>query len=349
MIKPLCVLPLFSLLALPTTGMADQRGGVPVRIDGEPTPECVNGATDRAYITMYRAIITKKKGGFLSSEKQAEIVITIHVSSEPQSSQALTYPLSAKVNIDQYPNGQVSLPVEYTLVNGLALTQSDGKAGKVAYTGFGLNATIVNLRSKNGLGTALDSLQQVTSSGKLPIPSSPYTQAAGYLLDFANKAVSADIESKNSDDKYTTETLALNIDPMGTCASPGPGGHGFERTGVKAILMADGPAGAQLIPIADVNDYCYAADIEPAFVIKATKKRGAIACSDPSYNAQYKAISNDYLAFLLQRRPINTGGAKTLGKPTPAQVRYRKSIEHSMALCKLLGMQSDCKAAEAGK
>jgi hypothetical protein len=333
----------FSLLALSGPIAAEERGGVPIRIDGEPTPQCVNGATDRVYITMYRAIITKKSG-FLSSEKQAEIVINVHVSTEPQSAQALTYPLSAKVNVDQYPNGQVSLPVEYTLVSGLALSQSDGKGGTVSYTGFGLNATVVNLRSKNGLGTALESLQQVTSSGKLPIPSSPYTQAAGYLLDFANKAVSADIDSKNADDKYTTAALALNIDPTGTCASPGPTGQGFEKTGVKAILMADGAPGAQLIPLANVTDYCYAADITPVFVIKAARKNGAVACSDPSYNAQYNAISNDYLAFLLQRRPISTGG-HTLGPPTPAQTRYRKAIDQSLVLCKLLGLQNNCKAA----
>jgi hypothetical protein len=326
---------------------AQLSGGVPVRIPNAPNPECINGSTDRLWLTMYRAIITKHHG-FLTSENQAEVILNVHVTTDPASNQQLTYPLSTKVNIDQYSVGQVSLPVEYTLINGLALTQKDTKGNNVAYTGFGVDTTLVNLKSKNGLGTALDALQQITGSGKIPIPSSPYTQAAGYLLDFANKAVTTDINNKNGDDKYATAALSLNIDPTGTCGNAGGDGQGFEQTGVKAIVMAEGQAGATLVPIANVPAYCWAADITPSFVIKATPRQGTTPCSDASYQAAYKAIGNDYIAFYLQRRPVAIQG-HTLGVPTPAEVKRSQQIKvaqkNAQKLCDALGVK-DCKGAQ---
>jgi hypothetical protein len=321
-------------------------GGVPVRIPVGPQPECINGTSDRLWLTMYRVIVTKKSG-FLSSEKQAEVVVNVHVATDPASNQQLTYPLSTKVNIRQYPTGQISLPVEYTLVNGLALLQKDSNGGDTSYTGFGVDTTLVNLKSRNGLGTALDALDQITSSGKISIPSSPYTQAAGYLLDFANKAVTSDINSKNADDKYTTAALTLNIDPNGTCGGDSGDGKGFEQTGVKAIVMAEGVTGAGLIPIDNPSDYCWAADVTPSFVIKATKKSGATPCSDVSYGPNYKSITNDYVAFLLQRRPI-VATPHHLGAPTAEEVRrghaVRMAKDASKELCRVLRMEQ-CNAA----
>src|ERR1700729_3617439 len=161
-----------------------QQGGVPVRIDNEPDSKCINSSTDRVWLTLYR-VVESKKNGFFSKENQAEIVITVKVQSDPQAPQPLSFPLSTKVNIRPYGNGQISQPVEYTLVSGLNLQQtSTGKT--VNYTGFSVDTTLVNIRSKGGLGSAIDALSSITGSNKLPIPDNPYSQAANYLLGFAS-------------------------------------------------------------------------------------------------------------------------------------------------------------------
>ena len=132
---------------------AQQQGGIPVRIDNEPDSKCINSATDKVWLTLYR-VVESKKNGFFSKENQAEIVVTVKVQSDPQAPQALSFPLSTKVNIRPYGNGQISLPVEYTLVSGLNLQQTSS-GNNVNYTGFSVDTTLVNVRSKGGLGSLL--------------------------------------------------------------------------------------------------------------------------------------------------------------------------------------------------
>ena len=318
---------------------AQQQGGVPVRIDNEPDSKCINSSTDKVWLTLYR-VVESKKNGFFSKENQAEIVITVKVQSDPQAPQALSFPLSTKVNIRQYGNGQISLPVEYTLVSGLTLQQPSG-GNAVNYTGFSVDTTLVNIRSKGGLGSAIDALSSITGSNKLPIPNNPYSQAANYLLGFASKAIQNDIDGKNSDDKLSTATLSMNFSSDSSCTAGGVNGQGFESTGTKAILMASGVPGDTLIPIDQTEQYCWAADVKPTFVLKAAKVVAGKACGDSSYNSLYKPVSNDYLAFFLQKQtkaPAHLGGE--------ANKLRQQDIRDAKALCGLLGVKS-CPAASS--
>ena len=137
------------------------NGGVPVRIPNAPDAKCINASTDEVWLTLYRIIESKKKG-FLTRETEAEIILTVKVQAKPQPPQPLSFPLSNTVEIAAYSVGQVSIPVEYTLVSGLNLKQTgtDGKA--VTYTGFAVDETLVNLRSANGLGATLQALADAT-------------------------------------------------------------------------------------------------------------------------------------------------------------------------------------------
>lgn len=311
---------------------AQKRGGVPIRIPDAPTPRCINGTTDSLWLTLYRVIMTKKSGIFTASN-QAEIIATVTVNTKPQSSQTLSYPLSKKVNIRDYQQGQVSLPVEYTLVSGLDLQQKNGQSN-VLYTGFGVDTTVLNVKSESALGSTLSALADFTGSKKLPIPDSPYTQAAGYLLQFANTAVTNAIKDQNGDDKYTTTSLALNFDPQGACSDPGPDGFGFESTGTKAILMDEGTQGSGFVPISQTGDYCLTADVTPAFLLKAAKRVPGKPCSDPSYAASYVPVTNNYVAYFLQKR-------STSGHLGPGVVQ--RDIDESKKLCGILDV-SDCPA-----
>jgi hypothetical protein len=318
---------------------AQQQGGVPVRIDNEPDSKCIDSATDKVWLTMYR-VVESKKNGFFTKENQAEIVVTVKVQASPQAPQALSFPLSTKVNIRPYSSGQISLPVEYTLVSGLDLTQTSG-GNAVSYTGFSVDTTLINVKSKGGLGSAIDALSSITGSNKLPIPDNPYSQAASYLLGFASTAIQNDINDKNADDKISTATLSMNFSGDSTCTSGGASGQGFESTGTKAILMATGVPGDTLIPIDQTEQYCWSADVKPTFVLKAAKAVTGKACGDPSYNSLYKPVSNDYLAFFLQKQtkaPAHLGGG-------PNKLRQQDTRD-AKALCDLLGVKS-CPAASS--
>lgn len=204
-----------------------------------------------------------KKSGFFTKENQAEIVINLTVQSDPQASKTLSFPLSVTANTQDYGNsGQVSLPIEYPLVSGLSLKQVVANS-TVLYTGFSLDTTLANLKSANGLGSAISALSTIAGSGKLPIPSNPYSQAATYLFGFAGTAIQNDITAKNAADKYSTATLQLNFSENSTCDG-GPAGAGFDTTGTKALLMEQGnSADPGYVPIDKTTDYCWQADTTP--------------------------------------------------------------------------------------
>jgi hypothetical protein len=323
------------------TGCAQEvrnSGGVPVRIPAGPNPECINRKTDQIWLTLYRVIETKKNG-FFTSENQAEIILQVQAQSKPQSGQPLSFPLSTRVNTRPYSEGQVSLPVEYTAINGLDLTQKDKSNNSIEYTNLSINTTLVNIRSRNGLGVALQALTDITGSNKLPIPDNPYSLAANYLLGFANRAVQADIDDKNSDDKYPTSSLTLNFSNGASCSGTGPSGAGFESTGTKAILMSEGERGDGYVPIDQVNNYCWTAELTPSFVLKAAKAIAGKPCGDPSYVAtMYKQVTNNFIAYFLQKQ-------LTAARHQQGISTLKRQMSDNLKLCSLLGM-SDCPAAK---
>jgi hypothetical protein len=109
-------------------------------------------------------------------------------------------------------------------------------------------------------------------------------------------------------------------------------------TGTKAILMASGVQDDGYVPINQTSSYCWSADLTPSFVLKAVKVTGGKPCSDPSYANQYKQVSNDYVAYFLQKQTAtgHLGGTnRTL----------QKDLADSKKLCDLLGVSS-CPAAQ---
>jgi hypothetical protein len=329
------------VLAVATAGAEEgvrNSGGVPVRIPNGPNAECINRSTDQIWFTLYRVVETKTSG-FFNKENQAQIVLQVQLQSKPQSGQPLSFPLSTKINIRPYSKGQVSLPVEYTLINGLDLTKKDESNKSVEYTNLSVNTTLVNVKSRNGLGVALQALSDITGSNKLPIPDNPYTAAATYLMGVANKAVQADIDDKNADDKYPSSSLALNFSNNPSCSGTGPNGAGFETTGTKAVLMAEGEQGDGYVPIDQVNNYCWTAELTPSFVLKAARIIDGKPCGDPSYNKSYKQVTNNFIAYFLQRQ-------SKAGTPPGFAPELLRQLSDNERLCELLGV-SVCPAAKS--
>jgi hypothetical protein len=285
-------------------------------------------------------VVTTRAKGWFTKDADVSVVINAHVQTDPPPTNPISYPLAAKAKFGTAPTGQVSIPIEYTIVSGLALSQNEKSSSgtKITYTGLGVDVTLLNTRQRNGLGTALQALVDVTSSSKLPIPASPYTSAATYLLGFANSAVDKSISATNDNDKAVTGSLAFTFDPDGTCGGKTPNGDDFESTGTKAFLSSDGnttPAAASAVYV-DINqttNYCWAADLTPSFVLKATPKSGATACGDSSYTTKFLPVSNNYVGFFFNKRAVSS----TLGPLTGAALKDR---EESLKRCKANGITS---------
>ena len=132
---------------------------------------------------------------------------------------------------------------------------------------------------------------------KLPIPANPIGETANYVLDFANSAVSKALAAQDADDKARSAAIAFNFAPDGKC--DGAGAAGFETTGTKVVLQTSGVRGPGYVPTHLTNNYCWTAELQPAFVLKAAPRGNAAGCEDPAVKAQYRQVTNNYVGFFL--------------------------------------------------
>lgn len=283
--------PLLFLLASTCTSTLSLfgQGAVIVRIpDGSPTA-CIDASKDKIYLTL-RRVITNKKGNWLVEDKSVGVVINATV----QKAQAdnIKFPLMSEATLSGFSRGQVSVPIEYTVVSGFPLKQED-----IGYEGVRLEMTFLNKKGRTSWGRLMQALAE--SAKDLPIPTSPATVASSYVLKFANNAVQKEIDAVKDDEKAQSATLALNFDPSGKCEGKSRVGSDFERTGTLAIVQATGGPGG-LIDISKTNEYCWTAELTPAFVLKAAAKNPNKACDAPDYRPEYKQVSNNYIGFRLE-------------------------------------------------
>lgn len=299
---------------------AQISGGVPVRIpaaDGVQS-RCIDPSKDRVWLTL-RRLVTTKASGWFTKDNSVEVVIAAQVRTDPPPPKPLSFPLTTEAKFGDGPPGQVSVPIEYPIVSGLTLKQSDA-----TYTGLGVEVTLLNLRDRNTLGSALQALSTITGSSKLPIPASPYTQGLTYLLEFANKAVGDDIDNHNKDDKAKSGALDFNFAPTGSCAD-----GDFETTGTKAIVYSTGFAGqgSWLVDFQHISDYCWSAELSPVFILKATKQENNLPCQDSSYKSKFREITNNYVAFYLNKVVASTA----LGPTEEMENDRRESLQRCQA------------------
>jgi hypothetical protein len=264
------------------------NGGVVVYVDDGVAQQCVNRSTDSIWVTLRRLIVTKPPDGWFTSQK--DIAVYLNPTLATTGAKAPSFPLLTKVSYGDSPAGQVSIPIEYTIIDSYSLNQ-----GSATYTGLQVDVTLLNENSRSKWGEALSSLEGVTK--KLPIPvSNPYVQGAGYLLDFANNLIDGDIKSltsKNASDVAKSGAISLTFSPDGQCVGD------FASTGTAAILQASGPAGDGHVDIGNLVQYCLAADLRPTFSLKEAPLPAGGNCKALPAGTQFKAVTNNYAAFFV--------------------------------------------------
>lgn len=270
---------------------AQEGGGTIVRISDGRKNSCINGDTDMIWLTLRRMVVTRK-GGWLKEDKTVAVFVTAMLPND-KTDKPIKMPLMNQARIEKYSKGQVSVPVEYALVQKFKLKQDSA-----SYSGLNVDMTVLNLQGKNKWGSALGSLAKFAQ--KLPVPANPYSTGLNYVLDFANSALTDDLNAQDKDDKTKTSTLVLNFDPSGKCDA-----GDFEHTGTLAVLDQGGDTGDPgYVDVGKTNNYCWRADLTPAFVLYAASKAGDKACDDKSYKPQWNPVANNYVGLFLNAIPV---------------------------------------------
>jgi hypothetical protein len=269
-------------------------GGTVVRVPDGST-HCINYTTDQVWLTLRRMIVTRKSGWLM---EQKSVSVFLAATLQDGSQKPPKFPLTTQANIASYTKGQVSVPVEYGLLQGFKLSQGD-ESNKANYTGIAVDLTILNQQGKTKWGSALTSLDQIAS--KLPVPPNPYSKGIQYVLDFANSAVENDIKNQANDDKIKSATLTLNFAPNGQC----PPDRDFESTGTLAIVDQNGLTNDPgYVKQSDIPAFCFKADFKPAFFLWGAPKEKEKDCTDATYKPNWKPVANNYVAFFLNAVPV---------------------------------------------
>ena len=230
-------------------------GAVAVRIpvDDGKSMHCVNASKERIWLTL-RRLITNKYDGLFTTDKSVAIFAKATLTAS-SSDKPIAFPLMTEARLEGYGKGQVSVPVEYTLVNDFSLAPK----AELIITNLAVDLTLVNTRKRTSWGNGLKILADVAKG--LPIPKNAIVESATYVLDFANRSIQADLDATAADDKAKSATLALNFSRTGSCGSEGT--SDFERTGTLAILQDATERAPGYIAIADVDKYCWSAELRP--------------------------------------------------------------------------------------
>lgn len=290
-VRSLALLIFTYVLIFASVCSAQEGGGIPIRISDGRKNSCINGQTDQVWLTLRRMIVTRK-GGWLKEDKKVAVFVNAALPND-KTDKPIKFPLMNQATIEKYSKGQVSVPVEYALVQRFKLKQDSA-----SYSGINVDMTVLNLQGRNKWGSALNSLSKFAQ--KLPVPPNPYSTGLNYVLDFANSALTDDLNAQDKDDKTKTSSLVLNFDPSGKCDA-----GDFEHTGTLAVLDEGGDTkDPGYINVGKTNDYCWRADLTPAFVLYAAAKDSAKACDDKSYKPQWNTVANNYVGLFLNAIPV---------------------------------------------
>jgi len=276
---------------------AESTGAVVVRIPDGSTSRCVNAATDQIWLTM-RRVILKKQASLFTEDKYAGVIVGTTVSGNTGTkTEKITFPRMIEADIQSYAAGHgVSIPVEFGLIEGLKL-----RDGSVAYSNVDFDFTVIKGKKKNGWGQALNALVGITK--KLPIPSNLFTEGFRYFAEYANSVVDASMQDRESD-KLKQGVVHLSFSPNGQCTS-----RSFESTGTVAVIFAT--PGSEAEGVVDIgkinnNEYCWSAELQPAFTVKYGKRVAVGTCLPVT------AVRNDYYGFFLNATPVSTNAAAGL-------------------------------------
>jgi hypothetical protein len=287
---------------------------------------------DNVTVSLYR-IITQKTGNFFSSTHKAGVAIVATLNGKTtgpagvSDAEAKT-PSVSQVDVQNMPNGQVSLPLEYPIAANLPLSQGTTITGSIL-----LEIYLAKTRGPNTFGTILDAANQYLA--KLPIPANPYTTAASKFVGFADQAIQDQIGSANGASHIANLSLFFADQPVADIAACQSAGH--QVTGALAIFMSTGASGKQLLPTSNLSQlYCFRYVSEFTYELQYAAKPAAGSC-DTLAAQSWAEVPNDYLMALVTAEPIlaSTGGHQAVtGQQALAQAQRIIDLRYAKQLCR---------------
>jgi hypothetical protein len=300
---------LVTLLALaPALARATNNGYETIRISAPGTYRCINSKTDEITLSVLRASV-QKTSGFFVSDRTAGIAVLSQLNADSDTPPAKT-PSVNMVDISGDNNGQVLLPLEYSIANRLQLLQ-----GNTETTELLVSMYLEKTRGAHGFGNVLKASGDLL--GKLPIPANPFLTAANTFVNYANTTVQNETTGAGGAQQFASLDLKFadrSYPDEQTCRNGG--GEGAETI---AVLAANGSSGSNLLTLGNLDQrYCWRYTTDGASEIQFAPKPSA-GCSSTIPESAWAEPSNNYTMLLLTAAVVLPASAPglTLLQPHP--------------------------------
>lgn len=273
-------------------------GKIIVRVEDGVSTRCINSNKDA--ITMHmRRLITNKKVGVFTEDKEAALVINTVLSGDEQgeTSRKVGFPRMVITTVETYGKGYVSVPVEEKIFQSFSLTRDS-----FMYDSAEVEFAVLAKKKKAPFGVALAALADVSKS--MPMPINPFSEGFKYFSEYANKVVDGSLTEQNNVASQSKEgKIALSFATTDVCTGD------QEQTGTLAVVT--GATGLEKEGYLDIKkEYCWKADLKPVFILKFATKPNDGKCSSVAATA-YTQVNNPYMAFYLSaaQKAIATSAA----------------------------------------
>jgi len=299
-VRLLIVAASLALTSALASGANNNNGFETVRIAAPGAYRCINSKTDEITLSVLRVSV-QKTSGFFVSDKTAGIAVLSQLNADANTTPAKT-PSVNMVDISGENNGQVLLPLEYSVANRLQLLQ-----GTTQTTELLVSMYLEKTRGSTGFGDVLKAAGDLL--GKLPIPANPFLTAANTFINYANTTVQNETTGGGGAQQFASLDLKFaDRDFPDEQSCKNGGGEGVEAV---AVLAATGKAGPNLLTLGNLDQrFCWRYTTDGASEVQFAAKPTA-GCSSNIPDSQFAEPSNDYTMLLLT-------AAVVLPAPTPA-------------------------------
>lgn len=285
------------------------QGSVVIRIqDGAGNGRCI-GSADRLTATL-RRVIMEKKTKWLGLVEDTELGLTFTTTVSGSSGdevKSASFVRVVKEQVRQFNAGQILLAQEQNLLSKFALTNGTNK-----FSVIDIDIGIVRSQGKSIAAKII--LDAVGATKSLTLPTNPFASAFSAATAYVNGFVEPLISQAAAQQEAASHRISMSINAANCTGDD-------EKTGTKAIInTADDISKPGAVDTSKINDYCFKAELAPAFALKAAPRPAGGDCTKVT---NFQELQNSYLAFFVNSFPPGT--------PSPDV--------SSMGLLKLEGVQ----------
>ena len=279
------ILTFFLLFLFSSAISQNYFGGSDIFRIGYTNSRTISNSSDVITLGLISVDLTKTSGLF-KNDAQAGVLVKATVSGydiDTRTNQSTTIERLYLVDVTEYADGQISLPIEGTLFDNFQL-----KFDKNVYTKVELDVFLLKKRKDSDFSFVLKNVSKLTQS--LPFPTNPFDPIIKTFTGTISDMLSPENDANNNiKERIPTGKISLNFLPNSPFAT---------KTGIFAIIFgAQEPLSNGFIDIKKQENYQLSIVTEPKRTIMVANK------SQPTEKNELK---NDNLMFYITAYSSNT-------------------------------------------